>query len=40
MTETAYYKIIFDENGNPKAVNSKTHVAPERETITLQPINK
>lgn len=40
FTETIYYKIIIDENGNPKAVNSETYVAPEKETITLQPLNK
>jgi hypothetical protein len=39
FTETIFYKIISDENGNPKAV-SETYVAPERETITLQPLNK
>lgn len=39
FTETIFYKIISDENGNPKAV-SETYVAPEREVITLQPINK
>lgn len=39
FTETIFYKIISDENGNPKAV-SETYVAPEKEVITLQPINK
>ena len=38
FTETIFYKIISDNNGNPKAV-SETYVAPEREVITLQPIN-
>ena len=40
FTETVFYKIIVDENGAPKAVNSETYVAPEQEIITLQPINK
>jgi hypothetical protein len=39
FTETIFYKIISDDNGNPKAV-SETYVAPEKEVITLQPINK
>jgi len=39
FTETIFYKIITDENGNPKAV-SETYLAPDREVITLQPINK
>jgi len=40
FTETVFYKIIVDENGVPKAVNSETYVAPEQEIVTLQPINK
>jgi hypothetical protein len=40
FTETVFYKIIVDENGAPKAVNSETYVAPEQEIVTLQPINK
>ena len=40
FTETVFYKIIVDENGVPKAVNSETYVAPEQEVVTLQPINK
>jgi hypothetical protein len=40
LTQTVYWKIIIDENGVPQAVNSETYVAPEKEVITLQPINK
>jgi hypothetical protein len=40
LTETVYWKIIIDENGVPQAVNSETYIAPEKEVITLQPINK
>ena len=39
FTETVFYKIILDENGAPQVV-SETYVAPEREVITLQPLNK
>lgn len=39
FTETVFYKIILDENGTPQVV-SETYVAPEREIITLQPLNK
>ncbi len=39
FSETVFYKLIIDENGIPAVVNSETYVAPERETITLQPIN-
>ena len=40
VTQTVYYKVIVDENGIPKAVNSETYVAPEQTVITLQPLNK
>ena len=40
FTSTIYYKIILDENDVPHVVNSETYVAPEKEVITLQPINK
>lgn len=40
FTETVFYKIIIDENGEPKAVNSETYVAPAQEVVILQPINK
>jgi hypothetical protein len=40
LTQTIYYQIIIDENNIPRAVNTETYVAPEKEVITLQPINK
>ena len=40
FSKTIYYQITVDENGVPKAVNSETYVAPERNVITLQPLNK
>ena len=29
-----------NKSGNQKAVNSETYVAPEKDVITLQPINR
>ena len=39
LTETVFYQIIVGDDGNPKIVD-ETYVAPEREVITLQPLNK
>jgi hypothetical protein len=40
ISSTLYYQIVVDENGVPKSVNSETYVAPERDVITMQPLNK
>lgn len=40
FTETVLYKIIYDESGNLKAVNSATYIAPELNVVTLQPLNR
>lgn len=40
ISSTIYYQIVVDENGVPTSVNSETYVAPERDVITMQPLNK
>jgi hypothetical protein len=39
ISSTIYYQIVVDENGVPTSVNSETYVAPERDVITMQPLN-
>ena len=39
LTETIFYKIIIGEDGYPKVID-ETYIAPEEQTITLQPLNK
>jgi hypothetical protein len=39
LTETVFYQVIVGEDGRPKIV-SENYVAPEKQTITLQPLNK
>lgn len=39
ITETVYYKVTVGEDGKPNVVDSK-YISPERDIITLQPINK
>lgn len=40
FNETNHYKIVLDDNKQAILVNSETYIAPEKETIKLQPINK
>lgn len=40
LDKTIYYKIVLSEQGIPQIVNTETYVAPNQESIILQPINK